>query len=611
MGSGAGRFGLTLALGVVAAVIAILPSTAGVAEPSLSYRQTVPLIAADSAPGSSPAAPNSGAGKLATDLNAAPTNQARVDVLHRVFNALHIGVYRGNGTVIVSGAETSAQDFYFYEPEVEMMAFSLARADRWSYDDLARYLNGVKVLNVEVTSEQLQAAVTATIREAQVHSSEAAWLSPLLVQQLGLNHSPVDDLSSPSATSVGRLDALQRTLILDDLLIGLPRADGLVAARSNLVVESQGILRESPVTAQGVCNDFKGSKPARNIGKFAAGLVSLAGKAVKAVSLPLDAHHGVAMAYSVKVEALADNLKTHYGHESPGSELRFPVLVRMLDALSETQIECGWIAGLTFPQQGPIPNVKIAWDGGALESHGKITCGVSCKQTGDDGIATLLFQPKQEQAPYDGRVTSEKGLLEANALYLSSLGNIFGAVSEVATPKTANFVWEVERHAKGTWEGQVTLTWTTDDAEVEASGETTTQVRFELGLAAPGELEERTEVFQLTQGTVVWSQSIGPGCTPSPKTGTTTLKVGSALFTVTEKDGMMTYEFAKLGIQPSELYSLACFGEPLPPVPVVLLPFWLPEFKSKSIPVAGVISDSTELGVAPGYLRWTWTLTKK
>jgi hypothetical protein len=287
----------------------------------------------------------------------------------------------------------------------------------------------------------------------------------------------------------------------------------------------------------------------------------------------------------------------------------------MLDEVTQTQIECGWMAGITYPKQGPIPNIKIQWDYDTLQQHGTITCGLDCQQTGDDGIATLVFQPKQEQAPYTGPLTSETGRVEANALYLSSLGNMYGPVSEAATPKLVDFVWNVEWHAKGTWEGTVTDTWTADGQEF-AHG--TANVKFELALASPGEGDSHTNIYKLTQASMQWDQSL-EDCRPSPKTGTDSLDPGSTDLTVTEKDGQMTYEFTThsgkkvpytVVCGDDDPVSVAVFSSP------VAFPFPMggeedPHYQGQSQPIGTTITGSTTVVTDSGTVKWTWKLTKK
>ena len=170
--------GRTAAIGVVGAIVVFtatfLAATGSRADSARPHKVVAPLLAADSSTGAS----DSQASRLVTDLSAATTPDGRVSALNHIFDALHIGVYSGDGTPIVSGAETSSDDFYFYEPEVQMLAASLERGDRWSVDDIVAVLNGPHVLSQDITSEQLERAIANTIRDAAAHPSDPAWRRP-------------------------------------------------------------------------------------------------------------------------------------------------------------------------------------------------------------------------------------------------------------------------------------------------------------------------------------------------------------------------------------------------------------------------------------------------
>ena len=213
-----------------------------------------------------------------------------------------------------------------------MMSGALGRGQRWSVDDLATFLNapGLLANNAQVTAAQLQTAIATAIQQGAETPTAANSFESELVHQLGLQHTPPDDLATAGDTSAPVLDAVQRAIILADLLINLPRVSNQVAASSTLVASSQGILSQSQVTAQDVCGDFSQGKKLRPAGSFAAGFLPLIGDAVKVLTMPVDFFHGISLrALGVQVQALADNLKTHYGHETPGAKLEFPVMVRM------------------------------------------------------------------------------------------------------------------------------------------------------------------------------------------------------------------------------------------------------------------------------------------
>src|SRR6185437_15994170 len=598
-------------VGLLAAFVGLLPSAPGRADQGNTYRQALPMVASDSASAAVPS--DSQPAALARELSAATTDDARTAALDRIFDALAIGVYRPDGTPVVSGAETSADDFYFYTQETAMMSGALGRGQRWSVDDLAAFLNtpGLLANGQTVAAAQLQTAISDVIQQASQSPTAANLFEAELVHQLGLQHTPPDDLAVASDPSAPVLDAVQRAIILSDLLINLPRVSNHVAASSALVASSQGILTQSQVTAQDVCGDFSPCKKLRPAGNFAAGFLPLLGDAVKVLTMPVDFFHGISLALGVQVQALADNLKTHYGHETPGAELQFPVMVRMLDELTQTQFNCGWMAGVTFPKQGPIPGIKIDWDPTTLASHGEIVCESACQQTGDDGIATLIFKPKSETAPFTGPLASEHGKVVANALYLSSLGNVFGPADELATPKDADFLWEVDWHSKGSWAGTVTMTW--DQPETSAEG--TANVRFDVAVPATGEGDTHTNIYRLAQGTDQWSQTL-PDCKPAPQTGSATLPPGSASLTVTETDGMMTYEFVMTDGQKVP-YTTTCGEDPPTSVPVFAVPPAfpfpmsgpeMPSYKSGPIPISDTISGSTYLQIDDATVVWNWDL---
>ncbi len=123
-----------------------------------------------------------------------------MSALNHIFDALHIGVYSGDGTPIVSGAETSSDDFYFYEPEVQMLAASLERGDRWSVDDIVAVLNGPHVLSQDITSEQLERAI-ANRSGMPLRIRPPGVAGAGLVQALAVQHGSPNELTGMTDTS--------------------------------------------------------------------------------------------------------------------------------------------------------------------------------------------------------------------------------------------------------------------------------------------------------------------------------------------------------------------------------------------------------------------------
>ena len=208
--------------------------------------------------------------------------------------------------------------------------------------------------------------------------------------------------------------------------------------------------------------------------KISAELLQLVPAAVGKVTAVLDGLHGAILAFSVGVTELDQRLETHYGHESPGAPLTFRVKVEMRDDVTKALVDCGWIAGTTFPPKGPIAGVSVHWFWDNLEKHGQIDCGNACPSyggnglsidaTGPDGIAKMTFRPNTEEVPGDGWVVEEQGVVTGVALYQSKFTNLLGSYAQYLTPKSGATRWVVERHEQPGWNVEMTVDYDVDSS---------------------------------------------------------------------------------------------------------------------------------------------------
>jgi hypothetical protein len=178
------------------------------------------------------------------------------------------------------------------------------------------------------------------------------------------------------------------------------------------------------------------------------------------VTMGLDIVHAMILAYSISVRELDQRLTTHYGpagHEADaGKPITFRVLVEMRDDLGQLVTDCGWIVGTEYPKKGPIPDVTIHWFWDGLARHGTLNCGGSCvagdsnglaiDATDANGIARLVFQPKDEPNPGEGWVVEETGVVTGVALYQSRFTNLLGSYAQYLTPKSGATRWFVRYH---------------------------------------------------------------------------------------------------------------------------------------------------------------------
>jgi hypothetical protein len=149
-----------------------------------------------------------------------------------------------------------------------------------------------------------------------------------------------------------------------------------------------------------------------------------------------------AIAASMTIEFLPGDTKTHYGHEAPGKELDFKAQV-IMGSPSYDVIMCATQVGITVPQPGPLANVIVQFLYGGLDQYGQVQ--EKPNPTGNDGIAALIFQPKNEVIPYFGDLKNENGTLgvtDATYNVQSDKGPM--AVVIQSRPTVA---WTVERHA--------------------------------------------------------------------------------------------------------------------------------------------------------------------
>jgi len=400
--------------------------------------------------GSAPSLP----AQLARAVAQAPTDAARLDALADVMQTLRIGIYTADGMELGRGAERAPGDFYLYDFELDVLAASLAQGETWSLAEITQLLEqmGIFAEGVDLSPSEVHEVLREGMRSAHKYPSDPLSFIPLLVRELGLLQPSPYDLAADVPVESLRFDALQRWLIVADILLPVIWDKGPVAD-----VSAAGMH----LTAASRCADIGSvAQEGWSAGKWLLGLYSKAKLVTGPAVVGIDGLHGMLLAYSVEVRALEHRLKTHYGHETPGQEIHFRISVRMRDKLPDIVVECGWLLGVVFPHQGPIPGVTVVWTQaeGNLNQHGEFACGSPCTtKTDAQGIASVVFKPKPETQPGVGMVVEEAGLVDSLVLYQSAHKNALGAIAQILIPKTYSIRWFVEYHQQDTWQGHVTI----------------------------------------------------------------------------------------------------------------------------------------------------------
>jgi hypothetical protein len=409
---------------------------------------------------------------LATAITSASTPSAGTKALQSVMAALHVPVISASGAVIVPGYLTSPQHLLLYSFELRAIDGALQRKDQIGLAGVSALLAtaGVKGSSgAPVDADTIRQILVSGVQDAQSHPSDAQSLVPLLVRDLGLGHSQPYDLAANPSTDSVQLDALQQLLVVIDLtypeLQQSTTTSAVARASFGRLLRTHALPAEDSCTSQ-LAQLTGGTLP---FGKWGVALLPKIGAIAGATTGVLDMIHGMMLAYSVKVSTTSPELQTT--HEGPaghaadaGKVLRFSVKVEMQDDYGDTAVNCGTMAGFTLPKPGPISGVPILWEQAVndISPYGSLSYDPQDHKTGSDGIASLVFTPRDEAYPGFGTEKDARGTINGMALYQSALGNIAGSAVQYLTPKYAGMAWEVTYHqprgftfsnAQGGWHG--------------------------------------------------------------------------------------------------------------------------------------------------------------
>lgn len=374
--------------------------------------------------------------KLAGRMKAAKTGPARYKAVLAVMKALHVGVYTSRGKPIVRGAERSLKDFYLYKIQVSGLAGGMRHVPSGSISGLAGFLAsaGIRIGGSPMTGESLRTALLGGVKSAAARPKNKFSLVPLLIRELGLRHRDSYDLTRDVPETKLRLDALQSFLLAEDFLVPFIRKSSS-AGTASLARRAGGLLRSA--RSRSAAADCSGPQPPEKIqgwlflilNKGATPAQIARGRKAEAEALTaslLDTFSVTGDTNSIQA--------THYGppgHDTnAGKELRIQLKVEFApDSASriDYEIRCGWLKDTQFPKPGPVPNVSMNWKPGpiqSLEKHGTVRYEPANMKTGRNGVATLIFKPKDEIVPAFGSVKNEEIVVFAKPTLLRSVGHL-------------------------------------------------------------------------------------------------------------------------------------------------------------------------------------------
>lgn len=434
---------------------------------------------------------------LADAITHAATDDERYNALLKIMKALNLGVYTGKGEAILLGAERGPSDFYLYDFEVSAIAAALGRKETWTVSDLATQLSdiGVHPGGKPLPPQDLQKSLASLAIESIQDPGNPLSLVHLLIRELGLRRVPSYDISAATSSEQIKFDALQRFLILSDVLVPL----GATPVQSHIFQKSVNLVSNEVfrLSASGDPCSFIGPEDVTGFkfGKLFATIMGIPGASdfVKVAGMALDYWHGGLLGLLMDVQETNASIGqhiahygpkgTHVGYWHPGEPMLFQLGVQMLADLSQyPKLQCGKLVGLTFPPKGPVRGVTIYWDhilyGGIadyalLKKHGTITREDAT--TDSNGLASLVFQPKDEPettrsirtslSPHD--ITTVRGVLIPSVGIASSFGNVLAIGTDILIPKIVGIPFAIEFHEIKDWKVDLlVILWATPNTHI-------------------------------------------------------------------------------------------------------------------------------------------------
>ncbi|MBI4455097.1 MAG: hypothetical protein HY644_04275 [Acidobacteria bacterium] len=403
--------------------------------------------------------------RLADAVTQAPNSSDRYDALLDIMRALNVGVYTGKGEALARGAERGPADFYLYDFELSAMAGALGRKETWSASEIAGQLSnfGVQSSNNSLNAEKLQEVLTSAASESTQDPGNPLSLVLLLIRELGLRHTPPSDITATASTQQIQFDALQRMLIISDVMLpSVPRRTIDFSVKSLIASLNEPGDR---------CSFIGSTETSRfKLGKLLSkGLRT----AARVGGTALEAVHNAYLGLVIDIQETKSsrNHNTHLGPGGsghswtfggpPGAPLHFEIGAQMLEDLStryQEVVDCGALAGLKFPPKGPIKGVQIRWDYPPVGSdydllikHGRTSY---MEETNAAGVASLDFYPDDEPEntkPWrsTGDMKLDKGVLTPSPAFLEVFGNITGMGLEYIIPRFLFMSFSIEYHNAG------------------------------------------------------------------------------------------------------------------------------------------------------------------
>jgi hypothetical protein len=339
----------------------------------------------------------------AMDVLGAPTDDERRAAILGVFAAAGIGVYGVDGRPIVVGAERSSSDFFAYDFEVDGLAIAIGAGDSTGLVDLAEDLAAAGMTDggQPISAEDLAAGIQRAAAAASDDPDLSTGYGIRVVRALTRQGPTAIDLAAPFDTETIRLDALSVFLLVAD--ITLPSLDAAPPATASLYGQLASLdgAPRAVLAASTACDNIGrlADRANRTIGQIAHELLR---NGLTARQTAINPYLHAVLLHAAVEATMTGSQGWHYFHRDTGNTgiAAYSFTLRLRVRPTQQSIDCGLLAGVTFPPEGPLKEAPVTWDAAQLTRHGTNDCPAwGCQATDNDGLAVLEHTQKTEPGP--------------------------------------------------------------------------------------------------------------------------------------------------------------------------------------------------------------------
>jgi hypothetical protein len=361
---------------------------------------------------------------IATGLGDSSTAESAITEMLKYAN---LGVYSSGGVAISKGAERGLGDFYLFDFEIPMLAGLAARDQSYNLDDLRGDFDicSIYIPALKDSSSFLK-LLNEAARQALADPDNPTSFAMLLVRQLGLRSASPYDLSAENDPARVSLSGLQKWLLLADVTLPMIWADPATpvvafddpdsAATPASAQEQSPVAKEPPPTIRALAEIAPAAPSFGSLYKFFSDLKEGADMDKKFV----EQMHAELLIRAIRIAPVQPEYAFQYRDSgSPATSANIQVKVTAdPETVKRYKAQIppyeSWLGRIKFPNtdgDAAQDEVKLQWQNADLQPHGAVTCEASCKNTSSNGIATLIFSPKEDASPVGTSTETIRGFV--------------------------------------------------------------------------------------------------------------------------------------------------------------------------------------------------------